>query len=154
MRTIEERFWNKVEKTGGCWNWVAHKNRDGYGQFALSKGDAQGAHRIAWILTNGEIPAGLMIDHKCHNRACVNPAHLRLATNKQNRENLPSAYKNSKSGVRGVSWHKPTEKWIALVRHNGKLHHVGLFLDIGEAEKAVTAKRNELFTHNLKDRVA
>jgi len=42
------------------------------------------AHRVAWTLTHGEIPADMTIDHLCRNRRCCNPAHLRLLTNVEN----------------------------------------------------------------------
>lgn len=43
------------------------------------------AHRIAWELTNGEIPKGLQIDHLCMNKPCVNPEHMELVTNRENK---------------------------------------------------------------------
>lgn len=80
------RFWSKVDKRGHeeCWNWKAHVQTRGYGQFhvALVNGKCwrQPAHRIAWTLTNGPIPDGLVIDHICKNTRCCNPAHLRVVT--------------------------------------------------------------------------
>lgn len=74
-----ERFWSKVEKTNECWEWKAGLNRYGYGQFN-HKGRPHGAHRISWMLTQGEIPKGLVIDHLCRNRKCVNPSHMELVT--------------------------------------------------------------------------
>jgi hypothetical protein len=47
-------------------------------------GKSTGTHRVAWILTNGEIPEGLVIDHLCRNRKCVNPTHMRIVTPKVN----------------------------------------------------------------------
>ena len=42
------------------------------------------AHRLAWVLENGDIPEGMVIDHLCRNRACVNLDHLRLVTQQEN----------------------------------------------------------------------
>lgn len=96
-----------------------------------------------------------MIDHMCRVPACVNPAHLRAVTNKQNTENHNgTAYCTSKSGIRGVSWHSRDKRWAARVRHEGKLIVVGYFSNTEDAEAAVVAKRNELFTHNDADRAA
>jgi hypothetical protein len=79
------RFWQKVDKSSdanGCWLWTAHKCR-GYGTFGWN-GSTKQAHRVAYELTIGPIPAGLTIDHLCRNRSCVNPAHLEPVTMKVN----------------------------------------------------------------------
>jgi hypothetical protein len=150
MRTAEERFWAKVEKTSGCWNWTARKTK-GYGKFWLGTREVQ-AHRFSYELANGPIPAGKFIDHRCHNGICVNPKHLRVASNKQNMENLAGARSNT--GVRGVTWNDWTGKYVTAVGHNGKQYSAGHYNTLAEAEAAVVAKRNELFTHNDADRAA
>ena len=151
MRTVEERFWAKVDKTDGCWLWTASIHTTGYGQFRI-QGRTVVAHREAYRMLVGPIPEGLDLDHKCRNRACVNPAHLRPATHKQNLENQRGAHANSKSGIRGVHWNKRARKWRAVLMHFGEVHYNGMFTDIKEAEAAVLAKRLELFTHNDVDR--
>ncbi len=77
-----ERFWAKVDKTAenGCWNWTAGKIPQGYGQFNLTHKTACKAHRFAYIALVGPIPDGLVLDHLCRNRACVNPDHLEPVT--------------------------------------------------------------------------
>lgn len=149
----EARFWSKVSKAETCWEWIGGRDLDGYGSIAIG-GVHRGAHRFSYELANGPIPEGLEVDHRCHNRACVNPAHLRLATHKQNMENRSGAHINSKSGVLGVSWNKRTRAWTAKVSHEGKQFHIGYYPSRAEAEAAVIAKRNELFTHNDRDRIA
>lgn len=82
MSDKENRFWSKVQKTEFCWHWTASKTK-GYGFFYLD-GRSLRAHRVSWKWLRGEIPAGLVIDHMCRNRSCVNPDHLRVVTNKEN----------------------------------------------------------------------
>lgn len=100
----------------------------------------------------GAIPADREIDHICHNRKCVNPEHLRLVTRKQNQEHRINPNSNSRSGVRGVHWHKAQQRWTATVGHHRQRLFVGYYDTIEEAEAAVIAKRNELFSHNDMDR--
>lgn len=150
-----DRFWSKVDTSGDCWNWTASVTKQGYGQFSIGgrHGHKLYAHRYSFELVNGDIPSGLQIDHICHNRKCVNPEHLRLATNKQNHEHYRGPTVRSTSGIRGVYWHKTSQKWQATVGHHGEIVHVGIFEHREDAEQAVIAKRNELFTHNDKDRL-
>lgn len=152
-KTLEERFWDKVNKTNDCWLWIAATDSHGYGQM-WTEPRKQPAHRISWQIANGPIPAGMFLDHLCFTHLCVRPAHLRLVTNKQNHENRPGAQANSSTGIRGVGWSKAAKKWRARVKHFGIEHHVGLFESIADAEAAVIAKRNELYTHNSLDRKA
>lgn len=72
-------------------------------------------------------------------------------THKQNTENRAGAPANSTTGVRGV-YFISKNRYEAKVRHNGKRIHVGRFDTLEEAEAAVIAKRNELYTHNDLDR--
>jgi hypothetical protein len=148
-----ERFWAKVNKTETCWLWTGCDNGKGYGQ-TFPGGRTTYAHRYSYVLHNGQIPAGMVIDHKCFNRRCVNPEHLRAVTTKQNLENQQGARKGSSSGVRGVTWHKLYNKWMAQTTHHNKPVYVGYYLTIAEAEQAIIAKRRELFTHSDMDLVA
>jgi hypothetical protein len=123
----------------------------GYGNIKREGRSNEYAHRISYELNIGPIPADLFIDHACMNRICVNPVHLRLATVKQNNENLPGARRSSRSGVRGVYQH-PNGRWYASVVHRRERIHLGGFADLSSAEEAAIAKRKELFTHNILDR--
>lgn len=80
-----ERFWAKVEKTDTCWLWRGQISRSkeqgsgGYGRFSCG-GRNVSAHRYAY----GPVPAGLVLDHLCRVRHCVNPAHMEPVTNTEN----------------------------------------------------------------------
>ena len=84
-----QRFWDKVEKTDGCWVWTASKFADGYGKFKFD-GKNRRAHRMAWLLTNGEIPDGMVVMHSCDIRECVNPEHLSIGSAKDNSQDMVS----------------------------------------------------------------
>lgn len=143
----EERFWSKVDKTETCWNWTASTTLEGYGKFFLS-GRLSLAHRVSWAMQGKSIPAGMEMDHRCLNPSCVRPSHLRVVTCGQNMQNRPRLSSRNKSGVRGVSWSKVSNKWQATVGLNGENHHGGFFSSIEEADRAARDLRAKLFTHD------
>ena len=80
-------FWSLVDRGPDCWLWTGLIDRYGYGR--RHTGGEILAHRIAYRLVVGPIPAGLQLDHLCRNRRCVNPAHLEPVTGRENLRRSP-----------------------------------------------------------------
>lgn len=83
-------FWNfysdKIlpEPNSGCWFWMGGLSERDYGVIYLERGRSIRAHRIAYEMTRGPIPEGLVIDHLCRVHCCVNPDHLEAVTQGEN----------------------------------------------------------------------
>jgi len=87
---LADRFASKYDVAAdGCWVWNAARTGSGYGNLYVGRG-ADGrkkyapAHRVAYELLVGPIPAGLSLDHLCRNRSCINPQHLEPVTVAEN----------------------------------------------------------------------
>src|SRR3990167_8748892 len=83
--SVEERFFNKVERIPwcGCWLWLGYATKDGHGKFWY-RAAMPTAHRVAWQLFKGPIPERMCVLHDCDIACCVNPDHLYIGTNKDN----------------------------------------------------------------------
>jgi len=86
--SLGERLWRRINKSGpnGCWIWIGGRNARGYGNLGEGPrcGKTLAAHRVSWMLTNGPIPNGKSVLHKCDNPPCVNPDRLFLGTQLDN----------------------------------------------------------------------
>lgn len=121
----ENRFWSKVNRTDGCWFWLAG-SYNGYGLYFFNH-RSQLAHRVAYEMEVGPIPKQNQIDHLCHNwdvtcpggktcphRRCVNPAHLEATTIKINvlrGRGLSAANAKKTHCVRGHAFDKANTRY-------------------------------------------
>lgn len=82
-KTTEERFWEKVDKSGECWEWTACKDKDGYG-FFRHDGKNKKAHRFVFEMEGIDVPSGMLVCHHCDNPSCVKQDHLFIGDNSAN----------------------------------------------------------------------
>ena len=88
--TIAE-FWERITpKPNGCWEWQGAKTKQGYGTMWGTT-----AHRIAYSLSTGPIPEGMVVMHTCDNPSCCNPEHLRVGSQQ---ENLADMHRKGRAG--------------------------------------------------------
>lgn len=90
----------------GCWEWTATKNLAGYGVVGICiEGKPVGvpAPRLQWMHSYGPIPAGMTVMHVCDNRACINPDHLVLGTQRANLADMRAKGRHNHSGLKNFS---------------------------------------------------
>lgn len=140
-----DRFWKHVDKTGECWIWTGASDSHGYGHFTVTQERATKhfkAHRWIYEQTCGPIPEGMVIDHTCHNHACVRPEHLKISTQQANVRNQRLRSDN-KTGFRGVKFEPRTGRYEARVQNNGRMKSLGTFTTPEEAADCLRTWRSE-----------
>lgn len=80
---LASRILARTSPEGDCLVWRGCRTERGYGRVRF-RGKADWVHRVIWILTVGDIPAGLTIDHLCYNPPCVNVKHMRVVSRQVN----------------------------------------------------------------------
>ena len=141
-----ERFWAKVEKTEGCWNWTAGLNMFGYGQFGLGNKMVR-AHRLSYVLHH-PLTIELLehreicVCHRCDNPKCVNPAHLFLGSQGDNMKDMYAKGRGGMKKAKGEKQHlsKLTETQVREIRKkyaNGGITQPQLALEYGVSQHSV-----------------
>ena len=103
--SVAERFWAKVDMSLGpkaCWIWMGAITTHGYG-CTQHHGRVLGAHKVSYLLTKGEVPAGMEIMHACDSRPCVNQAHLSVGTRQDNCEDKAA---KGRHGIKPFAEHR------------------------------------------------
>ena len=141
--TPEEAFVARTEHRGECLIWTGSKGGNGYGYLQVN-GAQTLAHRYAYEEAYGPVPDGMVIDHICHNRTCVDVDHLRLATVAQNSANRAGAHRFRKRNLpRGVYPNGPN--YMARVRYLGVSYYLGTYATPEEASAVAVRARHDLF---------
>jgi hypothetical protein len=99
---VVERFWDRVQKGDGCWEWVGSRQSQGYGRHYL-RGKMIPAHRFSWELHFGPIPDDLWVLHTCDNPPCCNPDHMFLGYPIDNIEDMVNKGRQAKGETH--AWH-------------------------------------------------
>ena len=101
------------------------------------------SHRLAWLYVYGHFPVE-ELDHKFGDSQDNRVLYLREATSMQNHQNV-KGHRDNSSGIKGVSWHHHTKKWLARIMANGKPTYLGIYPTKEEAKRIYDAKAKELF---------
>jgi len=118
FKATPEHFWSMVaiSDPDSCWEWQGCRSKKGYGNLHYTELGEDKSHRVAYRLTNGNIPVGMCILHKCDNRACCNPNHLYVGDNDQNvKDRMARGRAFSQIGVNNPNV-KLTEWDVAMIK--------------------------------------
>jgi len=132
----------RVGKKTGCVSFAACGLA--YVKIAINK-KLYFAHRLAWIIENGEIPCGYEIDHIDHDGTNNSIKNLRLVTSSENKKNR-SLVATNKSGCMGVYFNKKIGRWIAEIVCDSKHYPLGSFHDY---DSAVAARKKAEIDFNF-----
>jgi hypothetical protein len=132
------------EPNSGCWLWDGYCISTGYGQMTVARLDRRLAHRVSYELFKGPIPWNYQVRHKYDTKLCVNPDHLLIGTDQDNRTDMAKRERGTFGNLPlGVSRHR--KKFAAKVKYQGYYYHYGVYDTIEEAAAVVAEKRQKFY---------
>ena len=132
-------FWKTGKRFGQEAGWL---NRWGYREVCV-EGRYYGVHRIVWEMHHGPIPDGMKVDHKSKEKRDNRIENLRLATRQENNRNV-GVRRDNRLGMKGIGWHKASQRYRARITVDGKTRELGFFRTVEEARKAYARAAREL----------
>lgn len=155
-RATAEGFWDRAcpEPNSGCWLYDFRPHyRTGYVQLKFHQRMID-AHRLAWELAVGPIPAGLSVLHRCDVRICVRPSHLFLGTQADNMRDMAAKGRGCPGEKNGFS--RVTESQVLAIRTlwaGGRLSQRAIGERFGISQNNVShICRRQTWTHITDDR--
>lgn len=142
-------IWKYVSalEEGECWPYLGGRFGNGYGRFNM-KNTSYGAHAIAYEVSSGPIPNGMVVMHKCNNKICCNPNHLVAGTILENTQHASAsrAFPVGITGIHGVSFDKARSYWTAQGYLKGKKFNL---YNGPHKEKAIAARKKWECEHKI-----
>lgn len=144
--TLAERFWRKVKRDDGCWEWIGSKTTNGYGRIQQGgKGSPHlGAHRVSFELHHGDIPPGHVVMHSCDNPSCVNPDHLSVGLPRDNTLDMIDKGRKRTVAPLGVENGKSVldESLVRYIRSQSHQTHAALARELGVGVSTIRGVRS------------
>lgn len=145
--TLQQRLEYYTDRSGGpdaCWKWMASCTKERYGKIFFER-RLHLAHRKWWEVTNGPIPHGMYLCHKCDNPICVNPGHMFVGTPRDNAQDMIRKLRGPQGERQGAA--KLTSADIERIRTDSRPQSA-IAADYGVSQSNISCiKRRQTWTH-------